>query len=211
MTDITAKPFDWNDNLSKEALEDFEGIRKDLPYCTCQSIGMALTKLELLEKQGCKAIDPSGSSSENPNKCEGTISREAAIRIAEKGQIQGYEWQFKELNRLPPVAPQPKMGRWVEEIISVGTRKVFCSECGCSVPFEHVSNGDVYSASGYGVITKTKFCPNCGTRMLEPQESEEKPSWLGKNCKDCGNEKCKKLGTLPKGYDCALWRAESEV
>ena len=52
MTEITAKPFDWNDNLSKEALEDFEGIRKDLPYCTCQNIGMALAKLELLEKQG---------------------------------------------------------------------------------------------------------------------------------------------------------------
>lgn len=51
MTDITAKPFDWNDNLSKEAIEDFEGIQKDLPYCTCQSIGMALAKLELLEKQ----------------------------------------------------------------------------------------------------------------------------------------------------------------
>ena len=54
MTDITAKPFDWDDNLSKEALEDFEGIRKDLPYCTCQNIGMALAKLELLEKQGQK-------------------------------------------------------------------------------------------------------------------------------------------------------------
>jgi hypothetical protein len=58
MTDITAKPFDWNDNLSKEALEDFEGIQKDLPYCTCQNIGMALAKLELLEKQGCKVIEP---------------------------------------------------------------------------------------------------------------------------------------------------------
>jgi hypothetical protein len=58
MTDIIAKPFDWNDNLSKEALEDFEGIQKDLPYCTCQNIGMALAKLELLEKQGCKVIDP---------------------------------------------------------------------------------------------------------------------------------------------------------
>jgi len=58
MTDITAKPFDWNDNLSKEALEDFEGIQKDLPYCTCQNIGMALSKLELLEKQGCKVIEP---------------------------------------------------------------------------------------------------------------------------------------------------------
>lgn len=66
MTDITAKPFDWNDNLSKEAIEDFEGIQKDLPYCPCQNIGMVLAKLELLEKQGCKVIDPSGSSSEKP-------------------------------------------------------------------------------------------------------------------------------------------------
>lgn len=58
MTDITAKPFDWNDNLSEEAIESFESIRDDLPYCTCQSIGMALAKLELLEKQGCKVIEP---------------------------------------------------------------------------------------------------------------------------------------------------------
>jgi hypothetical protein len=58
MTDITAKPFDWNDNLSEEAIEDFKGIQKDLPYCTCQNIGMALAKLELLEKQGCKVIEP---------------------------------------------------------------------------------------------------------------------------------------------------------
>ena len=42
-------------------------------------------------------------------------------------------------------------------------------------------------------------------------DKEELPIWLGKNCKDCGNEKCKKLGTLPRGYSCALWQAESEV
>ena len=42
----------------------------------------------------------------------------------------------------------------------------------------------------------------------ESEKYKEKLSWLGKNCKDCGNEKCKKLGTLPKGYDCALWQAE---
>lgn len=75
MTDITAKPFDWNDNLSKEALEDFDGIQKDLPYCTCQNIGMALAKLELLEKQGRKVIDPSDSSSEKPNKSGQWIER----------------------------------------------------------------------------------------------------------------------------------------
>ena len=25
----------------------------------------------------------------------------------------------------------------------------------------------------------------------------KKLSWLGKNCKDCGNEKCREAGTLP--------------
>lgn len=45
---------------------------------------------------------------------------------------------------------------------------------------------------------------------ISPLNDKKKLSWLGKNCKDCGNEKCKKLGTLPKGYSCALWQAESE-
>ena len=46
---------------------------------------------------------------------------------------------------------------------------------------------------------------------ISPLNDKKKLSWLGKNCKDCGNEKCKKLGTLPKGYSCALWQAESEA
>ena len=50
---IVAKPFSWNDNFSEIALEDFSMIQKDLPYCTCQTIGMALAKLALLEEQGC--------------------------------------------------------------------------------------------------------------------------------------------------------------
>ncbi len=45
---------------------------------------------------------------------------------------------------------------------------------------------------------------------ISPLNDKEKLSWLGKNCKDCGNEKCKKLGTLPKGYDCALWQPKNE-
>ena len=69
---------------------------------------------------------------------------------------------------------EPKTGHWVEEKINVGCRRVFCSECGSAPPFEYVSDGDVYSASGYGVINKTKYCPNCGARMVEPQESEDK-------------------------------------
>ncbi len=37
--------------------------------------------------------------------CEDAISRQEAIRVAEQGQIQGYEWQFKKLCNLPSVTP----------------------------------------------------------------------------------------------------------
>lgn len=39
--------------------------------------------------------------------CEDAISRDEAIRIAEQGQIQGYEWQFKKLCNLPSVKSNP--------------------------------------------------------------------------------------------------------
>lgn len=51
---IKVEYFTWNDNLSEVALEDFSMVQKELPYCICQTIGMALAKLKLLEEQGCK-------------------------------------------------------------------------------------------------------------------------------------------------------------
>ena len=53
-TIIEVSNFTWNDNLSRIAQEDFSLIQTDLPYGICQSIGMALAKLELLETQGYK-------------------------------------------------------------------------------------------------------------------------------------------------------------
>lgn len=50
---IVVEQFDWNDNLSQVALEDFRGIQGTLSYGVCTTIGMALGKLALLEKQGC--------------------------------------------------------------------------------------------------------------------------------------------------------------
>lgn len=61
MTEIIVKPFDWNDNLSEIAQEDFSMIQKSLSYGTASSIGMALAKLELLERQGCKVVEPQES------------------------------------------------------------------------------------------------------------------------------------------------------
>lgn len=59
---LTEVPFSWNDNFSEVALEDFSMIQKKLPYGICQSIGMALAKLELLEKQGCKVKEQNNDS-----------------------------------------------------------------------------------------------------------------------------------------------------
>lgn len=64
MTEIISKPFDWNDNLSEIAQEDFSMIKKSLSYGTATTIGMALAKLELLEKQGCKVESQAESEEE---------------------------------------------------------------------------------------------------------------------------------------------------
>ena len=54
MTEIISKPFDWNDNFSELAQEDFSVIQQSLTYGAATTIGLALAKLVLLEKQGCK-------------------------------------------------------------------------------------------------------------------------------------------------------------
>lgn len=46
---IEEAPFSWDDNFSELALEDFSMIQKDLPYGICQSVGMALAKLKMIE------------------------------------------------------------------------------------------------------------------------------------------------------------------
>ena len=49
---IVEQPFSWNEKLAEVALEDFSMIQRDLPYGICQTIGMALAKLQLMEEQG---------------------------------------------------------------------------------------------------------------------------------------------------------------
>ena len=54
MSEIISSKFSWNDNLSEIAQEDFAMIKDKLSYGAITTIGMALAKLWLLEKQGCK-------------------------------------------------------------------------------------------------------------------------------------------------------------
>ena len=88
--------------------------------------------------------------------CEDAISRQAAIRIAEQGQIQGYEWQFKELNKLPPVTPKQRTGRWVSYPHQKDRE---CSICGHSEPYKFADKeAEIFN-----------YCPNCGAKMAESE------------------------------------------
>lgn len=47
--EIESEPFSWSDKMAQLAIEDFNSIRNDLPYCQAQSIGLALAKLKMIE------------------------------------------------------------------------------------------------------------------------------------------------------------------
>lgn len=89
--------------------------------------------------------------------CEDAISREEAIRVAEQGQIQGYEWQFKKLCNLPPVTPKQKVGKWLAKSF----HEVYCDNCGFD--FDIMTNE---------FIDKMKYCPSCGACMVESEGEE---------------------------------------
>ena len=56
------------------------------------------------------------------------------------------------IRNLPSVTPQePKTGHWIN-----GNYHIRCSECGEDYPYR-----------------LRNYCPNCGAKMVEPQESEE--------------------------------------
>lgn len=46
------------------------------------------------------------------------IYRQDAIRLAEQGQLQGFEWQFKKLCELPSAEPERKKGKWIPDEIA---------------------------------------------------------------------------------------------
>ena len=57
------------------------------------------------------------------------------------------------------VEQEPKTGHWIWELED--WNKWICSECGWS------KRTDVHVRLGYD------FCPSCGAKMVEPQESED--------------------------------------
>lgn len=91
--------------------------------------------------------------------CEDTISRQAAIDAIWDGiNMDIYTREVKEcLEALPSVTPQQKTGHWIshyDEDIKEGWYE--CDRCHTERAFN------------------TKFCPDCGCCMFEPQKRENK-------------------------------------
>ena len=63
-----------------------------------------------------------------------------------------------------PLEQEPKTGHWIAQDIHNCHTDFKCSECDYIHSFMHL----------YGKPTADyTYCPNCGCRMVEPQESEE--------------------------------------
>ena len=95
--------------------------------------------------------------------CTDAVSREAVLDTEYQiKDINGVEYvmlsevQMK-MRKLPSVTQ--KSGKWILTIED--WNKWTCSNCG------YVKRTDIHVNIGW------KYCPNCGCRMVEPQESEE--------------------------------------
>lgn len=91
---IEVQPFSLNENMSELALEDFDDIRGKLSYCQCQSIGMALAKLKMIEENSInlKAID-----------LNDLISRKEVLEILFRyGELNSDVWEpYADIKNLP--------------------------------------------------------------------------------------------------------------
>ena len=87
------------------------------------------------------------------------ISRQAAIDAIWDGiNMDIYTREVKEcLEALPSVTPQQKTGHWIYSK-AVNTSEIIWSEC------SECKDGE------RGCAKRMKYCPNCGAKMVEPQE-----------------------------------------
>ena len=102
------------------------------------------------------------------------ISRQAVLELLED---TNNGWIINEVSQLPSVTPQePKTGHWIghrEHCENLGVvpsglgAYEWCSNCDCGIDVREWHRN------------KYNYCPNCGAKMVEPQESEETEVWNG--------------------------------
>ena len=82
--------------------------------------------------------------------CDDAVSRQAIMKLKRHNLVEGQFVSLYDIEQLPSVRPQEQTGHWIKK-----DGYSDCSECGSHI------------------VTEWDYCPNCGARMVEPQESEE--------------------------------------
>ena len=101
--------------------------------------------------------------------CEDAISRQAALNsLIDNTHLDGYDLAealdaIENKEKLPSVTQ--KSGRWI--MSDDGLYRPICDKCGA-----HPWKG--YIPTVEEATEVFKYCPNCGAKMVEPQESEGK-------------------------------------
>ena len=121
---------------------------------------------------------------EQPEFCEDCISRESAQLCLTGENLPENRNEYialvsKRLRKLPSVLPKAKKGHWIEhdwkEFLEEGYYR--CSVCnhGYQRYTKGIRKSDVPYIDGqeYILWNCDNYCPNCGAKMVEPQESEE--------------------------------------
>jgi len=92
--------------------------------------------------------------------CEDAVSRQAVDRLVwrylKKGTDENIAF-YEHFLDLPLVTPQPRKGHWIDDK---------CSVCGKGTE-------DLISSREWYKNEEPNFCPFCGAKMVEPQESEK--------------------------------------
>lgn len=147
---------------------------KDLPSVKPQYTEDEIQKIQELEQAEIQKAYELGKT--EGQKSEDAISRQAAIDamyvLCDTGEtLKENPWRdnphidavVETIEQIPSVNPQPKTGHWIllDECSNSG---YYCSECHKKLVKEGWS----------GTVKKIKYCPNCGCRIVEPQESEDK-------------------------------------
>ena len=117
------------------------------------------SKIKQIEGSGEEQANANQHNSNALNALEGdAISRQAVTEIINDIRdcisVEGYCAILERMKKLPSVNSQQKTGHWVD----TGSGQE-CSEC---------------HEIQYGYDSNRKYCANCGFRMVEPQESEDK-------------------------------------
>ncbi len=98
--------------------------------------------------------------------CEDAISREETLKaMCDKCPMYNCVTRcssYRHIEKMPSVTPQPKTGKWIDDgqyAEGHSEHAYRCSECG---------------ENYIGYVGKYKYCPNCGAKMKESGDKNEK-------------------------------------